>query len=199
MRLKTSLGAIPLFIIIGLFIVSIPKVSGESLDAKYANTQCGISIQYPSSWKSGEDNDDSTTVTNFIVEMQPGTDDGFRSPVYIELNDISGLSNRSFAGIKDIEEEKATTQGGLSRIITSEGTQIAGYPAQKIVYAEGSEGTPDSSGFKKMKVLLVAFDREYVITYDASNSAYYDDYISAFEDMLKTFQISEPKFDGVNC
>jgi hypothetical protein len=196
MRLKTSLGAIPLFIIIILFIVSIPKVSGESLDAKYANTQCGISIQYPSSWKSGEDNDDSTTVTNFIVEIQPGTVDGFRSPVYIELNDISGLSN-SFVGIKDFEEQRLTTEGGLSRIIASERTQVSGYPAQKIVYTE--EGTPDSSGFKRMKVLLVAFDREYVITYDASNSAYYDDYISAFEDMLKTFQISEPKFDGVNC
>jgi hypothetical protein len=196
MRLKTSLGAIPLFIIIILFIVSIPKVSGESLDAKYANTQCGISIQYPSSWKSGEDNDDSTTVTNFIVEIQPGTVDGFRSPVYIELNDISGLSN-SFVGIKDFEEQRLTTEGGLSRIIASERTQVSGYPAQKIVYTE--EGTPDSSGFKKMKVLLVAFDREYVITYDASNSDYYDDYISAFEDMLKTFQISEPKFDGVNC
>ena len=94
MRLKTSLGAISLFIIILLFIVGIPKVSGESLDAKYTNTQCGISIQHPSSWKSGEDNDDSTTVTNFIVEIQPGTVDGFRSPVYIELNNISGLSNR---------------------------------------------------------------------------------------------------------
>jgi hypothetical protein len=196
MRLKTSLGAIPLFIIIILFIVSIPKVSGESLDAKYANTQCGISIQYPSSWKSGEDNDDSTTVTNFIVEIQPGTVDGFRSPVYIELNDISGLSN-SFVGIKDFEEQRLTTEGGLSRIIASERTQVSGYPAQKIVYTE--EGTPDSSGLKRMKVLLVAFDREYVITYDASNSDYYDDYISAFEDMLKTFQISEPKFDGVNC
>jgi hypothetical protein len=196
MRLKTSLGAIPLFIIIILFIVSIPKVSGESLDAKYANTQCGISIQYPSSWKSGEDNDDSTTVTNFIVEIQPGTVDGFRSPVYIELNDISGLSN-SFVGIKDFEEQRLTTEGGLSRIIASERTQVSGYPAQKIVYTE--EGTPDSSGFKRMKVLLVAFDREYVITYDASNSDYYDDYISAFEDMLKTFQISEPKFDGINC
>lgn len=196
MRLETSLGAIPLLIIIILFIVSIPKVSGESLDAKYTNTQCGISIQHPSSWKSGEDNDDSTTVTNFIVEIQPGAVDGFRSPVYIELNDISGLSN-NFAGIKDFEDERLTTEGGLSRIIASEPTQVSGYPAQKIVYTE--EGTPDSSGFKRMKVLLVAFDREYVITYDASNSDYYDDYISAFEDMLKTFQISEPKFDGVNC
>ena len=96
------------------------------------------------------------------------------------MDDISGLSDKSFAGVKDFEE-KATIQGGLSRIITSEGTQIAGYPAQKILYAEGSEGTPDSDRFKKMKVILVAYDREYVIAFDASSADSYDDYIATFE------------------
>jgi hypothetical protein len=137
------------------------------------------------------------SVTNFIVEVQPDTPDGFKNVVSIELDDISSLSDKSFAGMKAFEEEKAMTQGGLSQIITSEETQIAGYPAQKIVYAE--DGAPDNSGFKKMKVILVAFDREYVITLDASNADSYDVYIATFEDMLKTFKISEPKFDGINC
>ena len=185
------------FTVLILFVGSAATVLGQSLDATYANTQCGISIQHPSNWKSGEDNDEPPGVTNFIVEVQPDTSDGFKNVVSIELDDISGLSDKSFAGVKDFEEEKATTQGDLSRIITSEGTQIAGYPAQKIVYAE--EGTPDNNGFKKMKVILVAFDREYVITLDASNVDSYDDYIATFEDMLKTFKISEPKFDGINC
>jgi hypothetical protein len=92
-----------------------------------------------------------------------------------------------------------TTQRDLSRIITSEITHVAVYPAQKIVYTEGLEGTPDSDRFKKMKVIPVAFNREYVITYGSNNSDYYEDYISIFEDILKTFQILEPKFDGINC
>jgi hypothetical protein len=50
-----------------------------------------------------------------------------------------------------------------------------------------------------MKVIPVAFNREYVITYGSNNSDYYEDYISIFEDILKTFQILEPKFDGINC
>jgi hypothetical protein len=43
-----------------------------------------------------------------------------------------------------------------------------------------------------MKVILVAFDREYVITLNASNADSYDNYIATFEGMLKTFKISEP-------
>ena len=50
-----------------------------------------------------------------------------------------------------------------------------------------------------MKVIDVAFDREYVITYDTSNADYYKKHISTFEEMLKTFKISIPKFDGINC
>lgn len=196
--LRTVLGPISLIIII-LFVVDIPRVTGLSLDARYRNAECGISIQYPSSWKSGEDNDDSSTKNNFIVEIQPGTADGFKSPVDIELDNISGLSNRSFAGLKDFEERTVATEGGLSSIISSEGTQVAGYPAQKIAYAEGADVTPNGDEFKKMKVILVAFDREYVIRYGAGNSDHYNRYISTFEDMLKTFRISEPEFDGINC
>lgn len=86
-----------------------------------------------------------------------------------------------------------------SQIITSETSQVAGYPAQKIVYTEGLEGTPENDRSKLMKVILVAFDREFVIIYDASNSGFYDKHISTFEDMLKTFKISEPTFSGINC
>ena len=103
------------------------------------------------------------------------------------------------AGVRDIEEDTLATQRDLSRIITSEITHVAVYPAQKIVYTEGLEGTSDGDRFKKMKVIPVAFDREYVITYDSDNSDYYEDYISTFEDILKTFQILEPEFDGINC
>jgi PsbP-like protein len=175
------------------------EVSGQSLDATYANTQCGISIQYPSNWKSGEDNDDDPTLINFIVEIQPDTADGYKSPVSIELDDISGLSNRTLAAVRSFEEETLTKQRDFNRIITTEPAQIAGYPAQKIVYAEGSEGISDNEGFKKMKVILVAFDREYVIRYHASSPDYYDNYITTFEHMLNTLQISEPKFDGIKC
>ena len=44
-------------------------------------------------------------VINFIVEFQPNNSEGFHNVVGIELNDISTLSDKSFAGIKEFEEE----------------------------------------------------------------------------------------------
>jgi hypothetical protein len=197
-RNSHQLNSIPIILII-LIAFSVTKVSGQSLDATYANTQCGISIQHPSNWKSEEINDDPGGVINYIVDLQPNDDEGFRNVVSIELDDISSLSDKSFTGIKDFEEETLSTQGDSSKIITSETSQVAGYPAQKIIYTEGLEGTPENDRSKLMKVILVTFDREYVIIYDASNSDYYDKHIATFEEMLNTLKISEPTFSGINC
>jgi photosystem II reaction center protein PsbP len=175
------------------------EVLGQSLDETYANSRCGVSIQYPSSWISGEDNDDDATVNNFIVEIQPNSPDGYKTAASIELNDISGRSDRTFTGVKNFEEGTLIAQGDLKKIIMTEPAQIAGYPAEKIVYADGSKAISDNEGFKKMKVILVAFDREYVITFHATSPDYYDNNISTFEDMLNTFQITKPKFDGISC
>jgi hypothetical protein len=173
-------------------------VFGQTLDKTYLSTECGLSIKHPSNWKSEEIRDDEVGVTNFIVDIQPNSDDGFRNVVSIELDDISSLSDKSIEGIKSFEEEYISV-GGLGKIETSDRTQVTGYPAQKIVYTEGLSGTAESDRFKNMKVIVVAFDREYVITYVTSNADYYDKHISTFEEMLKTFKISEPKFDGINC
>lgn len=175
------------------------EVLGQSLDQTYANSQCGISIHYPSNWISGEDNDDDATVNNFIVEIQPNTPDGYKTAASIELDDISGRSDRTFTGVKNFEVGTLTAQGELKKIMMTEPTQIAGYPAEKIVYVAGSKAISDNEGFKKMKVILVAFDREYVITFHANSPDYYDNNISTFEDMLTTFQITKPKFDGISC
>jgi hypothetical protein len=187
-------GLLALIILCTLTVV----VFGQTLDQTYSSTECGLSIQYPSNWKIEEVNDE-VGVINYIVEMQPDTDEGFRNVVRIELDDISTLPDKSFQGVKEFEEESLSTLGDLSKIITSQTAHVDGNTVQKIVYTEGSEGTPENDRFKKMKVIIAAFDKEYVITYDARNADYYDKYISTFEQMLKTFKISQSKFDGINC
>jgi hypothetical protein len=82
--------------------------------------------------------------------------------------------------------------GGIDKVEKSESTQMAGYPAQKIVYKEGPE-------FKNMDVFTVAFDREYKITYDTSSSEYYDKYLSTVDKMIQNFTINQPTFEGINC
>jgi photosystem II reaction center protein PsbP len=188
------------FSIFGLILVFAIDTYAQTLTNSYANQKCNISINYPSNWKFEETTfDDPATVINYIVELKPDNDEGFRNVVGIELDDISTLPDKSFEGIKDYEEEVLSTVGDLDKIITSDTVQVGGYPAQKIVYTEGLEGTPDDERFKKMAVVIVAFDREYKINYDASNAVYYDKHISDFEAMLQTFKITQPTFEGIVC
>jgi hypothetical protein len=176
------------------------KSYAQTLTKSYANQKCNISINYPSNWKFEESTfDDRGAIINYIVELQPNNDEGFNNVVSIELDDLSGLSDRSFQGIKDYEEEALSGFGDIDKILTSETVQVGGYPAQKIVYTEGRAGTPENERFKIMAVAIVAFDREYKITYDATDASYYDKYISDFEAMLPTFKISEPTFEGTDC
>lgn len=166
---------------------------GQALTNTYDNQNCGLSIQYPSDWQN-EDIQDSPGVTNYVTEFQPANEEGFNNVVGIEINDISTLSDKSFEGIKDFEVESLSLDedAGLVKIETSESTQLAGYPSQKTVYSE------TVSGDKKMDIFTVAFDREYRLTYDA-NSGYYDKFLTTFEEMIKTFKITQPTFQGIIC
>ena len=166
---------------------------GQTLENKYDNQKCGIVVQFPSDWKS-EEIQDSPGVINYIVEIQPNNEEGFNNVVGIELNDISSLQDKSFEGIKGFEEESLSLdeESGLVKIESSEAIQIAGLPAQRIVYNELI------SGDKKMDVFTVAFDREYKMTYDTT-SGYYEKYITTFEEMIKTFKITQPSFQGIIC
>jgi hypothetical protein len=105
-------------------------IDTQTLTNSYANQKCNISINYPSNWKFEETSfDDPATVINYIVELKPDNDEGFRNVVGIELDDISSLPDKSFEGIKDYEEEALSTVVDLDRIITSDSiSPIFSYP-----------------------------------------------------------------------
>lgn len=195
-RVKNIVFTVSLFLV--LFLVTsmtsdkIVNSYAQTLTKEYANQKCNISINYPSDWKFEETEDDPSGVLNFIVELQPNKEEGFNNVVGIELNDISSLSDRSFEAIRDFEEQTLSDLSEIVKVETSESTQIADYPAQKIVYNELIAGD------KKMEIFTVAFDREYKITYDATSS-YYDKYLPTLEEMIKTFKIDQPSFEGIVC
>lgn len=162
----------------------------------YVNSNCGLSIKYPSNWQAEEvswDNAD-VKVINFIVEIQPDNSEGFNNVVSIELDDISTLSDSSFGGVRQFDEEYITM--GVGTIISSVTSRVAGFPAQKITYTEPGVGDDE---FKKMEVNILAYDREYKIIYDTSNEKYYGKYLSTFQKMLNTFTVSKPNFEGIHC
>ena len=115
--------------------------------------------------------------------------------VGIELDDISHLPDRSLDSIKTSEENNITI-GGTGIIETSEVMSIAGYDAQKIVYTVPGE---NNDRLKKMDLDVLAYNREYKITFDTSSTELYQKYISTVEEMIRTFQISEPTFEEIAC
>ena len=172
------------------------KSYGQLLDKSYVNENCGISINYPSDWKLEEKiQNDARLPVNYIVEFQPNNEEDSMSVVGIELDDISHLPERTLESIKT-NEENNITMGGTGIIETSETISIAGFDAQKIVYTVLGE---NNDRLKKMEIDVLAYNREYKITFDTSDTSLYQKYISTVEEMIKTFKINEPTFEEIAC
>lgn len=172
------------------------KSYGQLLDKSYVNENCGVSINYPSDWKFEEKiQNDATLPVNYIVEFQPKNEEDSITIVGIELDDISHLPDRTLESIKTSEENNIT-MGGTGIIETSETISIAGYDAQKIVYTVTGE---NNDRLKKMEIDVLAYNREYKITFDTSGTSLYQKYISTVEEMIRTFKINEPTFEEIAC
>lgn len=172
------------------------KSYGQLLDKSYVNENCGISINYPSDWKLEEKiQNDARLPVNYIVEFQPNNEEDSMSVVGIELDDISHLPERTLESIKT-NEENNITMGGTGIIETSETISIAGFDAQKIVYTVLGE---NNDRLKKMEIDVLAYNREYKITFDTSGTSLYQKYISTVEEMIRTFKINEPTFEEIAC
>ncbi len=86
--------------------------------------------------------------------------------------------------------------GGTDLIETSEPISVAGQDAQKIVYTVLGE---NNDRLKKMEIDVLAYNREYKITFDNSGTSFYQKYISTVEEMIRTFKINEPTFEEIAC
>ena len=172
------------------------KSYGQLVDKSYVNENCGVSINYPSDWKLEEKiQNDATLPVNYIVEFQPNNEEDSMTIVGIELDDISHLPDRTLESIRTSEENNIT-MGGTGIIETSETISIAGYDAQKIVYTVLGE---NNDRLKKMEIDVLAYNREYKITFDTSGTSLYQKYISTVEEMISTFKINEPTFEEIAC
>jgi hypothetical protein len=172
------------------------KSYGQLVDKSYVNENCGVSINYPSDWKLEEKiQNDATLPVNYIVEFQPNNEEDSMTIVGIELDDISHLPDRTLESIRTSEENNIT-MGGTGIVETSETISIAGYDAQKIVYTVLGE---NNDRLKKMEIDVLAYNREYKITFDTSGTSLYQKYISTVEEMISTFKINEPTFEEIAC
>lgn len=199
MKSNNVLIAITALLLLSLFVASNGnniRSYGQTLEKSYVNENCGVSINYPSDWKLEEKiQNDATQPVNYIVQFQPNNEEDSITIVGIELDDISHLPERTLENIKT-NEENNITMGGIGIIETSEAMSVAGNDAQKIVYNVPGE---NNDRLKKMDIDVLAYNREYKITYDTSSVELYEKYISTVEEMIRTFQINEPTFEEIAC
>lgn len=199
MKSNNVLIAITALLLLSLFVAlngNNIRSYGQTLEKSYVNENCGVSINYPSDWKLEEKiQNDATRPVNYIVQFQPNNEEDSITIVGIELDDISHLPERTLENIKT-NEENNITMGGIGIIESSEAMSVAGNDAQKIVYNVPGE---NNDRLKKMDIDVLAYNREYKITYDTSSVELYEKYISTVEEMIRTFQINEPTFEEIAC
>lgn len=199
MKSNNVLIAITALLLLSLFVASNGnniRSYGQTLEKSYVNENCGVSINYPSDWKLEEKiQNDATQPVNYIVQFQPNNEEDSITIVGIELDDISHLPERTLENIKT-NEENNITMGGIGIIESSEAMSVAGNDAQKIVYNVPGE---NNDRLKKMDIDVLAYNREYKITYDTSSVELYEKYISTVEEMIRTFQINEPTYEEIAC
>jgi hypothetical protein len=161
---------------------------GAQLDQTYMNTQCGISMQYPTNWIKEELNEkfgEGTAQLMALANFQPNGPDGPGNTVELEAWDISKYPDKSIEGIADLEKENIllSPEAGIEQ---SERTDLGPNPAYKIIYNE-----PVSSGeiWKIMVFITVSGDMQYLVRYTATDPEIYGNYISVVDSMIKTIKI----------
>lgn len=88
-----------------------------------------------------------------------------------------------------------------TNILGSSTTEINGFPASEISYVQGlvSEYEFDQEKFHTMQYVIIAYDREYRIKYQAADQNEFDKYSSIVEEIANSLKINKPAFEGVKC
>ena len=183
--------------IVSLFLGMYFHEGFSELENTYVNEKCGVSIQYPKDWVATESDyvfeDKSKTITDFQSE----DDDILELSLAIEK---LGLAKKSMAGISEWYKEYGVSSVE-SGIVSSGIIEINGFPTFEIIYYDGLAGEYEfqDEKFHTMEVLIIAYDREYRLIYEAANKADFDKYSSLVDEMANSIKITKPNFEGIKC
>jgi hypothetical protein len=179
-----------------IFGMSFTQVFPEELENIYTNEKCDVSINYPEDWKVTE----STFVSEkskTIANLQTEEDDIFALDISIENY---GLAKKSLHDISEFEQEFVLLYPD-AKISESSITEINGFPAYKIAYVEGllDEYELEEEKFHTVEYLVIAYDREYRLNYQAADKKEFEKYSPIVEQIVNTLKITKPSFEGINC
>jgi hypothetical protein len=166
------------------------------LDQTYTNTQCGITIMYPSDWVKEELNqkfgEGGLAPLTGLANFEPDSPEGYKSTVETEAWDISKYSDKSIEGIADGEKETILSgDESAGSIEQTERITVNGHPAYRIVY---TQPIPDSEEiWKIMATYIVSGDMQYTILFTATDNETFDKYISVVDSMVNSIKLDEGK------
>jgi len=180
-----------------IFGTSLTPIFSEKLANIYTNEKCGISLNYPKDWKVTESDFVYKDKSKTIADLQTGEDDIFGLDISIEN---LGLAKKSLSDISEFEEEFVSINPDAN-ILESSITEINGFPTHKIAYAEGmpDEYELQEEKFHTVEYLIIAYDREYKVNYQAADKNEFDKYSSIVEQIANSLKITKPNFEGINC
>ncbi len=158
----------------------------------YVNEYCGVSIELPNGWTATESDFTYQDKSKTLAYIHSENDDVFQLEFALENYGIAKYSPKEIV----TSERDYANLSPNAHILKSESGKINGFPSYKIAYSTGSPGEYE---FYMMDVLIVAYDREYRILYQAANKAEFDIYGSKIEDMAKTIKIIKSEYEGINC
>ena len=162
----------------------------QSLDQTYANTQCGISMSYPSSWTKEELNE-KVAFTTDLANFKPSGPDTSGVSLKLEANDITAYpeSAKSVEAFAEAEKENILLIPQVS-IEQSERMEVGGMPAYKIVHSNSL--SPDNM-WKTMYTVIVSNDMQYTLLFTTTSQDSYESYAPMVDNMIRSIKIDGNK------
>jgi hypothetical protein len=183
-----------IFLSISLFVTTYTSERSSSaqsrtqpLDQTYTNTQCGISVNYPSDWIIVEFNDKSLDMTN-LANFKPS---GAGITLQLEATDISAYAapDKSVEGLANVEKENILLNPEAS-IEQSNRTEVSSIPAYKIVYNDPISPTDT---WKILYMIIASNNTQYTLRFSAISQDEYESYIPVVNNMIKSIKIDGSK------
>jgi hypothetical protein len=149
----------------------------------YQDKTLGIQFQYPVSWKKAVHYSANTSRIDFFAPLSSQSEI-FPPSLVIAIS--NSTQNSTLAEITKAILAKAKQSMLEFDLLQSNVTELAGIPAQKLVYTFRSLEPSVDVYFQTMNILMVKGNKLYTISYTESTSQY-GDHLPAIESIIGSF------------
>ena len=157
----------------------------------YNNTNCGVTMQFPSDWpvERGQNEQQLNEIENVLVTARPPSDAlNYLELALLDISNSAVYPTKSLEEVADFELSYIRDIGaGIDSIETTDITQLSGYPAQKVVYREDYQTLHN----RIMKIWVVASAIAYQLTYQAPTENY-TQYLPDVQKAIESIKLFTP-------